>query len=351
VSQPTVATTPLAGGTPIPPVARVRVMDDGAFEGLIQVWLSQLKAKRGYLGVLRFGGAGDMGRDVIGWTSDKKCEGAWDNIQCKHLAKPLAPTDLWPEIGKVLWHAWKKDYALPRKAEFVCSSGIGTTAKHLLTNPTALRDKLLENWPKHVEKTITSEAVPLDGALKAFVDAADFSIFQPLAVEDVLEDIRNTAYFAQEFGAPHPPRPPVATPPDGVQPAESGYVDALLAAYAQRRNVAAVTLAELDAEARDRRHFNMCRRQFYSAEALREFARDFWPDATFHGYKKGIGDAVMPTYYSDHDTGLARVNSVLTVAAATTQPANLLNLYAEPLDKQGICHQLANEGDFNWVAP
>ena len=134
---------PLAGGTPIPPVARVRVMNDGAFEGLIQIWLSQLKIKRGYLGVLRFGGAGDMGRDVIGWTTDKKCEGIWDNIQCKHHTKPLAPTDLWPEIGKVLWHAWKKDYALPRKAEFVCSSGIGTTAKHLLTNPTALRDKLL----------------------------------------------------------------------------------------------------------------------------------------------------------------------------------------------------------------
>jgi hypothetical protein len=351
VSDVPVANTLLSGGKPITPVARVRVMDDDAFEALVQVWLSKLKSKRGYLDVMKFGGSGDMGRDVIGWTTKDKCEGPWDNVQCKRLGKAFSPVDLWPELGKILWHAWRKDYSLPRSSQFLCSAGIGTTAKHYLTNPTQLREKLIENWEKHVATKIASVEVPLAGSLLDYVNAADFSVFQALAIEDVLEDIRRTAYFAEEFGAPRPPRPGIPPPPKTVQPAEAGYVDALLAVYAERRNVSNITLSELDTERRDRRHFDMCRRQFYSAEALREFARDFWPDETFHSYNKGVGDTVMPAYYSDHDSGLARVNAVLTIAATASLPANQLHFYADPRDKQGICHQLANEGDFNWVAP
>ena len=351
MSDTPVSSLPLAGGRAITPVARVRLMEDAAFEALVEVWMSQLKKSRGYLGTLRFGGAGDMGRDVIGWTTKDKCAGIWDNIQCKRLSKALAPTDLYPEIGKILWHAWKGDYALPRASQFACSAGVGTTAKHLLTNPGLLYERLCENWSKHVETKIAADPVRLDGDLKAFVDAADFSVFQALAIEDVLEDIRRTAYFAEEFGAPRPPRPAVTTPPKAVQAAEAGYIGALLAVYAERRNQTSIELKDVDDERRDRRHFDMCRRQFYSAEALREFARDFWPEQTFQNYKKGVGDAVMPTYYSEHPNGLARVNQVLTVASTASHPANQLHLYAEPLDKQGICHQLANEGDFDWVKP
>jgi hypothetical protein len=121
----------ISSGSPIPPAARVYLMDDKEFEVLVQNWMEQIAPH--YLGVSCFGGPGDMGRDVIGWTTDKKCLGAWDNVQCKHLNRSLSPGDLWPELGKVLWHAHKGDYVLPRRMKFLASKGIGTGAKHVLT--------------------------------------------------------------------------------------------------------------------------------------------------------------------------------------------------------------------------
>jgi hypothetical protein len=133
--------TEILAGPPIPPVARVQLMDDASFEALVRAWMARLSPR--YLGVERIGGPGDMGRDVIGWTSAAKCKGEWDNVQCKRLDRVLAPSQLWPELGKIFWHADRGDYAIPRSMKFLCSKGIGTTAKHLLTNPEALRKETL----------------------------------------------------------------------------------------------------------------------------------------------------------------------------------------------------------------
>jgi hypothetical protein len=150
-------------GLPIPPAARVQLMDDQAFEHLVRAWMVRLQS--GYIGVERFGGPGDMGRDVVGWTTSNKCLGIWDNIQCKHLNKPLGPANLWPELGKIFWHADKGDYILPRSMKFLCSKGIGTGAKHLLTNPEKLKLELIAHWKDSVEEKITEAAV--DGIEKA----------------------------------------------------------------------------------------------------------------------------------------------------------------------------------------
>jgi hypothetical protein len=76
-------------GPAIPPAARVHLMDDKQFELFVQSWMGQIAPR--YFGVDCFGGPGDMGRDVIGWTTDKKCLGPWDNVQCKHLIRSLSP--------------------------------------------------------------------------------------------------------------------------------------------------------------------------------------------------------------------------------------------------------------------
>jgi hypothetical protein len=83
------------------PAARVLLMDDQAFEDLVRTWMVRLQP--GYKGVERFGGPGDMGRNVVGWTTDSKCVGTWDNVQCKHLNRALGPANLWPELGKIFW--------------------------------------------------------------------------------------------------------------------------------------------------------------------------------------------------------------------------------------------------------
>ena len=232
----------IAGGPAIPPAARVLLMDDRAFEALVRAWMASLANR--YKGVERFGGPGDMGRDVIGWDTGDKCLGPWDNIQCKHLARVLGPADLWPEIGKIFWHADRGDYVLPRYMKFLCSKGIGTGAKHLLTNPEQLRQGLVAHWKDNVEAKITDTGdVPLIGSLKTLVETTPFSIFGPMAIEDVLKDLEGTPYYVSTFGGGLPPRPENMTAPAVPLPNESRYVTQLFGVYAERRGGGSVDLA------------------------------------------------------------------------------------------------------------
>lgn len=339
--------TEVTSGPPIPPAARVHLMDDKAFEVLVQNWMGRVAPQ--YLGVERFGGPGDMGRDVIGWTTPQKCVGVWDNVQCKHLNRSLSPGDLWPEIGKVLWHASKGDYSLPRSMKFLASKGVGTGAKHLLTNPDALKKGLIENWAKNVEHEIAATAVPLDGTLKTFVENAPFEIFGPLAIEDVLTALVGTSYYVQQFGGGLPARPPSAAPPASPLAHEDRYVMQLFAVYAERRGAAAVDLTSLDAEPRDRRHFDMCRQQFYCAESLKEFARDATRPGTFEGFQQDVLSAITPLLYDEHGGAFNLVNIVLRTAALMPSAANALYTVVDTRDKQGACHQLVNDGTIDWV--
>ncbi len=258
----------ISAGPPIPAAARVQLMDDKSFEKLVHEWMARLKSK--YLGVERFGGPNDMGRDVIGWTTAKKCLGPWDNIQCKRLSDPLSPSLLWPELGKIFWHASQGDYILPREMKFLCSKGIGTGAKHLLTNPDKLKEGLIKHWPTHVQNKITAtRSIPLVGSVKSLVEATAFDIFGPMAVEGVLKDLEGTAYYVEHFGGGLPARPASAQPPAAPLAHESRYVTQLFGAYAERRGNGNVDLTNLDHEPSDRRHFDRSRQQFYCAESLK----------------------------------------------------------------------------------
>lgn len=334
-------------GPAIPPAAHVQLMDDKAFEDFVRAWMVRLEPS--YKGVERFGGPGDMGRDVVGWTTDNKCLGIWDNVQCKHLNKPLAPANLWPELGKIFWHADRGDYVLPRSMKFLCSKGIGTGAKHLLTNPEKLKEGLITHWMDSVENKITETgSVPLIGTLKALVATTSFSIFGPMAIEDVLEDLKGTAYYVSAFGGGLPSRPPVSMPPGALAAHEDRYVRQLLSAYAERRG-SPVDLATVDQQPRDRRHFDMCRQQFYCAESLKEFARDATQPGTFEGFQHDVLGAITPVLYDDHGDALKLVNAVLQAATMMPPASNALYAVVEPRDKQGVCHQLVNDGKIDWV--
>ena len=85
--------------------------------------------------------------------------------------------------------------------KFLCSKGIGTGAKHLLTNPEKLRQGLIAHWKDNVENKITDKsAIPLTSSLKTLVETAPFSIFGPMGIEEVLTDLEGTAYYVSTFG-------------------------------------------------------------------------------------------------------------------------------------------------------
>jgi hypothetical protein len=340
--------TEIAAGPPIPPAARVQLMDDKAFEILVHAWMAGLTKK--YKGVDRFGGPGDMGRDVVGWTTDKKCLGPWDNVQCKRLADPLAPSQLWLELGKIFWHVAQGDYILPRQMKFLCSKGIGTRAKHFLTNPDKLKAELIKHWPTHVAEEITTTGtVALTSDLKSLVESTSFDIFGPMAIEDVLKDLEGTAYYVEQFGGGLPTRPAVPAPPMDPLAHESRYVTQLFGVYAERRGGGPVDLGNLDQEARDRRHFDMCRQQFYCAESLKEFARDATRPGTFEGFQDDVLSTITPILYEEHETTFDLVNATLRTAALIPPAANALYSVVNTRDKQGVCHQLVNDNRIDWV--
>lgn len=63
-------------------------------------------SQKKYLTVRRFGGSGDLGVDISGFCSDKGFNGEWDNYQCKRYDHPLRPSDIWVEIGKIIYYSY-----------------------------------------------------------------------------------------------------------------------------------------------------------------------------------------------------------------------------------------------------
>jgi hypothetical protein len=93
--------------------ALLKAIQPADLERFVADWLS--RRVREYAEWDDWGGAGDRGRDVVGYVTDNRHEGPWDNFQCKRLK--TFPASLlffdirytrktfWrQEVGPRLWH-------------------------------------------------------------------------------------------------------------------------------------------------------------------------------------------------------------------------------------------------------
>lgn len=338
----------VSSGLPIPKVMRIRTFSPDDWEDFIEEWSTSLSGT--YVKVRRFGGSGDLGVDIAGFTSENGFQGDWDNYQCKHYGHPLRPSDIWVEIGKVVYYSYKKEYLPPRRYFFVASQGISTSLEQLLNNPDALKDKARQNWEKHCEKRITStEKIPLTGPLKDYFSTFEFSVFSSKSHVELIEDHGTTGYHAVRFGGGLPPRPDPEMPPEAPADTESRYIRQLLDAYGDQLMVTISDPVALDAHAPIKRDFLRQRERFYHAESLRNFARDTVPEGTFAALQDEVCHGVIDICEGRHPNGLERMRATLTQAAALSLTANPLSSVTKKQDCQGICHQLANEDRLTWV--
>ena len=105
-----------------------------------------------------------MGIDVAGFCSDLELHGDWHNYQCKHYDHALRPSDIWVEIGKVIYYSYKGFYLPPKRYFFVAPRNIGTTLGRYLSDTDTLRKMVIQNWAKYCESGITKlNSVPLSG--------------------------------------------------------------------------------------------------------------------------------------------------------------------------------------------
>lgn len=132
----------IAAGPLVPPIDRIKLFSPEQWEDFIYEWADALRVE--YERVDRAGGAGDMGCDIIATVAGG--QGAWDNYQAKHYNHSLTPSDIWVELGKLVYYTFQGDYTYPRKYSFVAPRGAGTKLSNLLRAPRRLKAELCHQW-------------------------------------------------------------------------------------------------------------------------------------------------------------------------------------------------------------
>lgn len=338
----------IQSGLPLPKPARVRSFSPAEWEEFVEEWATSLNDA--YFKIRRFGGAGDLGVDIGGFVDKSLFRGVWDNHQCKHYDHPLRPSDIWVELGKVIYYSYRGDYVPPRSYFFVCPQGIGTSLEKLLSDSGKLKQGLRENWGKYCLAGITDTCeVPLSGGLLTHFESFDYSIFSSKSLLELIEGHSRTTYHSVRFGGGLKPRPTVSAPPTDPHPEESRYIRQLFDAYGDHLGVQVTSTSDLTGYPSLSRDFLRQRERFYHAEALKNFARDTVPEGTFSALQDEIFHGVVDLCESAHSNGFERMKSTVLQAAQVAGTSNPLAPATRTQDRQGICHQLANEDRLIWV--
>ncbi len=344
-------------GPYVDPLDRISRYSDKKFEEMIEEWafyyLRNLKGE--YKRVRRLGGAGDMGRDVIGYVDPDADQVTIDVYQCKHYGHPLQPGEFWPELAKLCIFTFEDKIPLPRKYYITAPQDCGPELSALLDKPVELKREFIEVWKKADAKKPLHKAkggvkYPLVGELEVYVNSFDFKRITCKPILEVVDELRNIPHkYAPRFGGGLIKPPPVDfVPPDEIADSEAGYIECLLEAYRQHKCDSSLTCELLSDYLLN--HFKISRVRFYCAETIREFSRDGLPESyTYAQVQEQVYHNIFDTVHRpDFPDGYLRSLHAATVAA-TTQINHPLRTYLKVASLQGICHQLANEGKVKWV--
>lgn len=343
LEAPDVSTVvPALAGPPVTPQQRVYFYDAGEWEQFIREWATGLGDS--YVQIKRLGGPNDRGVDVAGFKTDQGFEGSWDCFQGKHYAKALKWSDVFPEMLKVFASAVGGHYVLPDQYAFLAPQGCGQTLNKLLSKPTDLRAKFLENLA-----SVDGLDDELRDQVQALAESTDFELFKSVELIDALETHRSTPYHAARFGTAVPPRPGHDSPPDEIAESEARYVAQLIEVYSEKEPAETFAAESVSAHTMFGGHFQRQRESFYSAEALRLYARDSVPPGTFEALQSDVHSGVVEVAGASHQSGMDRLTSVLTTSGQLDLSAHALISVSSIDDRKGICHQLANEDRLTWV--
>lgn len=342
VAQPVVS----LAGPPVTPEQRIFFYSSDEWEMFIREWATGVAEQ--YVQIKRLGGPNDRGVDVAGFKTNNGFEGAWDCFQAKHYAKALTLSDVVPEMLKIFIGVIEGHYGMPDRYMFLAPRGCGPTLNRLLSKPTELRETFLD----HLEpgsasiSTITPETVQ---AVRDLANSTDFSVFQSVELADALDVHRTTRHFAGRFGGPLPKRPPVPQPPDSLAENETRYARKLFDTYAETNPPDPLDEAALSSHPQFGKHFQRQRVSFYSAEALRLYARDSVPYGTFEALQDDVHGGVVEVADANHASGMDRLQEVLSQSTQLDLSSHALISVARHEDRKGICHQLANDDRLTWV--
>lgn len=321
---------------------QILALRDAQLEQFINNWIG-CKGK-GYVEVARFSGAGDMGRDVVGFLSKKRHEGPWHNYQCKQYGKKISTETGILEIGKILYYAHLGEFSVPEQYFFVAPRGVNRNLEKLIYNPSQFKATLIDGWDQYCStKIVHGSTISLDDDLKTFISAFDFSSIERFTLDNILEDAYIDPVLHKWFGKEIGQAPQGQTPAE-IQDSELPYITQLVGAYSQHCGQIFADYREVEKQPDYSNHLSLQRERFYDADAFKRFYRDNTESDVLDSFEKDIYHGVIDTFNAEHKDSLARVNAVMT-QASNLQATGPLSKYARIPVKQGVCHHLANEGD------
>ncbi len=323
----------------------IMAMDDDELERFVDVWLATKQSS--YVSSERFSGAGDKGRDVVGYCSSARMSGEWHNYQCKQLKVRLGESAALVEIGKILAHSANGDFSLPTKYVFVAPRGVGRSVQGLVANPVRFCERVKEAWAGTIEKGIGQKPVPFSDKIERALNAFNFENIEALDAAKLLKDAHIKPVLVEWFGE-NPGRAPKGTIPAQVDPVESPYVGQLLQAYEEDGQGTFSAPAEAFAHSEFGEHLRDQRMRYFDAAAFERYYRDNTPADYVQTFRDDMYHGVVDTYRATHPSALARVNGVMS-QAANVRPSGILGDHSRISVRQGYCHHFANDGTFNWA--
>ena len=343
----------LGTGLPVNPLDRLANFSADEFERFVLEWADDfLRTKLPDVDdVQQRGGAGDKGRDIVVWfgppSSPKR---NWHLYQCKRYSNALGPGKAIAEIAKVLYYSFRGDYTLPSEYWFITRKGVTGNFQDLIDQPEKLKAYLIEQWDTYCADTITTtKTVSLSGPFAQYVDAIDFSFIKVKQPQILIKEHAQTRYHLLVFGSPLVERPPVSQPPSKVAEAERGYIIELFRVIEEITGLPVSVEADFENHSGAQNLFERSRMTFYSAEGLKELARDQMADARYFDQLLGeFKHGLYFTYSAPANSGYDRLCETVRAAQMQQISSHVLKPHITAPDREGMCHHLANTGDVKW---
>ncbi|MBR2524953.1 restriction endonuclease [bacterium] len=332
----------LLSGKDVPDIKIFSLVSEDDFELMTEQWLFSMKDRYKY--VKRIGASGDQGRDIFAYQDENMT--ILDIYQCKHYNNKLTPSNIYVEIGKLLYYTYNQEYVVPKNYYIISSKGCGTALTKLIENPEKFKSAIIQNWNNNCKSTITKEkSIELNTEFETFIKNFDFSIINEITPLNFLEEFEKTKYYSSWFGLRKFKRKTPPEPSNIIENNELTYVNKLYRAYGSVNKSSITNFKQLSNKYQE--HFSIQRKCFYSAEGLKEFSRDSLPtDETFNDLQNQIMDPVKSQILCNtYKNGVECLNSAIAVATTLNIGNNSLSEFLKTNDRIGILHQVANEDE------
>lgn len=340
-------------GLPVAPLDRLGTFSPEEFERFVLEWVDGYLTQKtpGISEIQQRGGAGDKGRDIVVWIGElESADRHWNLYQCKRYSSALGVASALSEIGKVLYFASIGDFTLPKEYWFVTRKGVTGNLQDLLDDQEKLKKELIATWEKNCSTSIkTKHTIPLDGQILNLINGSKFPVIRAKQHLELIKEHGETRYHLTVFGKPLIDRPKPLAPPSAIAEKERTYVRQLFEVIEEMTGTPIKQEADFEGKRQPAHLFERSRASFYSAEGLKELARDQMDQVEFFDDLLGqFRTGLYYTYTAPAASGHERIRSTVQAAQVQQVDGHALGDHLTAFDREGICHHLANDESLTW---